>query len=285
MRFRMLWDIARGDLELARLAEAHHDAHAIAADLDFELSDGLYAVWAATGAEPLVATPTDDGYALAGVVPWCTGNGIVDRALVAAKTLDQNGQERGLLLDIRVEDGTVVATERPWISPAFSVTGTASLLFEQTVPSTAVIGAPDSYFHRSGFWHGAVGVAACWYGGLRGLLDCHLQRWRRADGHSLAHLASASAWADAMEAVLYAAACDIDANPADMAVAEARARSVRHVVERGCVMAMDSLAIGAGPEPLAFDPQIVARTQQLQLYVRQCHGERDLEPLGRYLLQ
>jgi hypothetical protein len=28
----------------------------------------------------------------------------------------------------------------------------------------------------------------------------------------------------------------------------------------------------------------VARTQQLQLYLRQCHGARDLEPLGRAVI-
>ncbi len=45
---------------------------------------------------------------------------------------------------------------------------------------------------------------------------------------------------------------------------------------------VDELGVGAGPEPLAFDEAIVARTQQLQLYIRQCHGERDLAPLGRH---
>lgn len=285
IRFRTLWDIARQDLELARLAEAHHDAHAIAHEVGIELAEGLYGVWAATGPSPLVATPTVEGYSIAGEVPWCTGIGVVDRALVAARCNLKDGSQDGMLIDVRVEDGVVVQSDRPWFSAAFLHTGTASLRFDRTVNAAAIAAEHDRYFKRAGFWHGAIGVAACWSGGLRGLLDRYAQTWRRSDGHSVAHLGSADGWANAMDAVLQQAAFDIDANPYDVDVAEARARSVRHVIERACTTAMDHLAVGAGPEPLAFDPEIVARTQQLQLYVRQCHGARDMEPLGRYLLR
>ena len=77
---------------------------------------------------------------------------------------------------------------------------------------------------------------------------------------------------------------EIDTNPSDIAAAQARARSVRHVIERACVTVMDDLAVGAGPEPLAYDADILQRTQQLQLYIRQCHGERDLAPLGKFVM-
>jgi hypothetical protein len=284
VRFRALWDIARADLELARLAEAHHDAHAIAHDVGIVLSEGLYGVWAATGRAPLVVRPTADGYAIDGVVPWCTGIGVVDRALVAARCYSDNGGQDGVLIDVRVDDGVVEQSDRPWFSPAFHSTGTASLRFDCKVPASAIAAEHDRYFKRAGFWHGAIGVAACWSGGLRGLLDRYSETWRRSDGHSLAHLGSAEAWADAIDDVLQQAARGIDANPYDVDVAEARARSVRHVIERSCTIAMDHLAVGAGPEPLAFDPEVVARAQQLQLYIRQCHGQRDMEPLGRYLL-
>jgi hypothetical protein len=282
IRFRALSDIARHDIELARLAEAHHDAHAIAHDIGIELSDGFYGVWAATGPSPLVVTADGNGYAITGVVPWCTGIGVVDRALVAARRDHDDGGEDRVLIDVRVAAGSVVNTQRPWSSPAFLQTGTASLRFSGTV--NAIAADHDRYFNRAGFWHGAIGVAACWSGGLRGLLDHYIRTWQRSDGHSVAHLGSAMAFSNAMEAILKQAAADIDANPNDTILAEARARSVRHVIERSCTMAMDHLAVGAGPEPLAFNPQIVARTQQLQLYVRQCHGQRDTEPLGRYLL-
>lgn len=75
-----------------------------------------------------------------------------------------------------------------------------------------------------------------------------------------------------MHSLLVTAAAEIDANPADLPAAQARARSIRHSIERLCTAAMDDLAVGAGPEPLAFDRQIAERTQQLQLYIRQCHA-------------
>jgi alkylation response protein AidB-like acyl-CoA dehydrogenase len=282
VRFQALWEIARGDLELARLAEAHYDAHAIAADMGAEIEHGMYGVWAATGLDPLTATATTDGYSLSGVLPWCTGVGVLDRALVAARSSDD--QQSGFLLDVPIHEVNIEEAERPWFSPAFLQTGTAALRFRHTVPLRAAMADRSRYFERAGFWHGAVGVAACWGGGLRGLLDRYTESWRRTDNHSLAHLGSVHAWSNAIEAVLEKAASDIDALPDDIDVAEARARSVRHVVERACTMALDALAVGAGPEPLAFDPFVVTRTQQLQLYIRQCHGGRDLEPLGRHVL-
>ncbi|MCU1360842.1 MAG: hypothetical protein JWN99_2131 [Ilumatobacteraceae bacterium] len=87
-----------------------------------------------------------------------------------------------------------------------------------------------------------------------------------------------------MRAVLDDAAIAIDAGPTDDAAAEAQARSVRHVIERSCTAAIDDLAVGAGPEPLAYNDTILRRVQQLQLNIRPCQGARDLEPLGRHLL-
>lgn len=279
-RFARLFDIAAEDLEAARLAEAHHDAIAIARELDAELRPGAsYGVWAAAGDDPLVATPRGRGWHLTGVVPWCTGIGIVDRALVSAQTPDGP-----LLVDIEVASGRGVDSAAPWLSPAFASTDTRTLRFDLEAGERDVIGGVGAYLTRSGFWHGAVGVSACWAGGLSGLLRAHVARWRRDEPHALAHLGAAHAWSSAAFDVLVAAAREIDATPLDQRAAEARARRVRHVVERACTMAIDDLAVGAGPEPLAFDDAILRRTQQLQLYVRQCHGERDLEPLGRYVI-
>ncbi len=283
-RFRALYEVAYRDVELARLAEAHHDAHAIAADLGRELRPGLYGVWAARGPEPLVATAFEHGYRVTGIVPWCTGVGIVDRALVVARTSDIAGGRRELLLDLGAQEGSVVKTSQQWCSPAFAATGTASMRFEGSIAATAVLGEPDAYARRSGFWHGAIGVAACWAGGLGGLVDHYTALWQRTDGHSFARLGGAGAWSEAAASLVTKAAFDIDTNPDDYRSAQARARSVRHVVERACMFAMEDLAVGAGPGPLAFDPTTVTRTQQLALYIRQCHGERDLEPLGRSLI-
>jgi hypothetical protein len=36
---------------------------------------------------------------------------------------------------------------------------------EFTAAPAAAVGAPRAYLNRVGFWYGAIGVAACWYGG------------------------------------------------------------------------------------------------------------------------
>ncbi len=281
-RFAALFECGRADLEVARLAEAHHDARAIAAELDRELHpDAVYGVWAASGPDPLTVVRSDRGLAITGSVPWCTGVGIVDRALVTAKT---STSDAPILLDIAINDGSVVDDSSPWVAAAFAATHTATVRFDTVLHDSAMIGGAGEYLTRPGFWHGAIGVSAVWAGGLRGLFELHLARWKRRDEHSLAHLASAYAATRATHATLVAAAVEIDADPTEYAVAEARARSVRHTIERLSTTALDDLGVGAGPEPLAHDAAIIERTQQLQLYIRQCHGERDLAPLGRHLL-
>lgn len=288
-RLGALFAVARSDLEVGRLAEAHYDAVAIAAELGGVLVPGArYGVWAASGPDPLRATDVPGGVRLQGVLPWCTGVGVVDRALVSAATDDGP-----VLVDLDVANGDdaadldgadVGAQGRRWSSPAFASTGTRSIRFDRQVPADAVIGDAGAYLARAGFWHGAIGVAACWAGGLAGLVDLHVRRWTRRDAHSVAHLGSAVSWARCAVDVLRIAADDIDRRPHDSVGAQALARHVRHVVERSCMASMADLAVGAGPEPLAFDDAIVRRTQQLELYIRQCHGERDLEPLGAAIL-
>ncbi len=284
-RFAALYRIGHDDLELARLTEAHFDATAIAAEAGHDLVAGaLYGVWAASGPDPLtISVDSGNGSVrLRGTVPWCTGIGIVDRALVTARSSVPDGD--GMLIDVAVKQGELVDADKQWSSPAFASTQTATMFFDIAVERSDIVGRPGSYLCRPGFWHGAIGVSACWAGGMQGLYDMHLARWTRRDEHSCAHLAAAFAAVQGMQSLLRQAAFDIDEEPGDLVAAEMRARSVRHLIERLCTSAMDELAVGAGPEPLAFDAEIIARTQQLQLYIRQCHGERDLAPLGRRLL-
>ena len=52
------------------------------------------------------------------------------------------------------------------------------------------VGPPDAYTNRPGFSHGGVGVAACWYGGARGVARALLSAASKRDvgPHALAHL-------------------------------------------------------------------------------------------------
>lgn len=82
-RLRRLAETAREDLSLAKLAEAHWDAVAILVEAGRAPEpDVLYAVWASEiPGQALQLKRTSDGYQLSGSKPFCSGIGMVDRAL------------------------------------------------------------------------------------------------------------------------------------------------------------------------------------------------------------
>ena len=79
------------------------------------------------------------------------------------------------------------------------------------------------------------------------------------------------------EAILVKAGAEIDLDPADSDRARIRALKVRHLIERWCTEVMDRFGQATGPQLLAHDPQTVRQHAALALYLRQCHGARDLE--------
>jgi hypothetical protein len=74
---------------------------------------------------------------------------------------------------------------------------------------------------------------------------------------------------------------EIDDAPNDREKAIVRALTVRHLIEQACTEVLRRLARAYGPHPLAMDERIAQRYQELDLYLRQSHAERDLETLGR----
>src|SRR6185295_19446408 len=79
------------------------------------------------------------------------------------------------------------------------------------------VGQPGDYLSRPGFWHGAIGVSACWLGGARAV---SMPLYKRAgqesvDPHTLAHLGAVDAALTAAEATLVSAACQVDADPSN----------------------------------------------------------------------
>jgi hypothetical protein len=139
-----------------------------------------------------------------------------------------------------------------------------------------VIGGPNWYLDRPGFWHGALGPAACWAGGAIGLVDA-ARRVSREDPHFRAHMGALEANEWALQAILTEAGRQIDADPGDSAgVGHKRALMARHLIERTCTEVLDHFGRATGPTLLAFDAAVAQRYAELTLYIRQCHAERDL---------
>jgi len=269
--------LGRADLSIARLAEAHTDAIAIMAEQGRPPhSDGVYGVWASDGPKSrLTAVRAGEGWSINGVKQYCSGAGIIDAALVTAQA-----PEGILLFDIPLDAPGITVLESPWANPAFSDTATGPVRFEEvTVPHAGAIGGPGWYLARPGFWHGAMGPAACWAGGALSLIDA-AATLNRSDPHSRAQVGALMALGWGLEAVLQKAGDEIDADPTDATRARKRALMARHLIERWCTEALDRFGQATGPQLLAHDALVVRQYGALGVYIRQCHGPRDLEALA-----
>jgi len=260
-RWRRLAELAEQDLVAARLAEAHCDAVAILAELGATppAPHELWGVWAAEA--PNAVVTVRDGNILDGVKAWCSGAGLCTHALVTA----QGGLYAVAVADTEPQPST-------WANAGMSGSDTRAVRFDG-VPATYI----GDYLDRPGFWHGAIGVAACWLGGARAVAAPLYRKAR--DEHALAHLGAVDAALAAADAILEVAAARIDADP--VADAQVLARRARAVVEDAVEQAITRTGRALGPGPLSADAAHAQRVADLSIYVRQSHAERDLAELGR----
>lgn len=278
VRHELLLEFGREDLSLARLAEAHTDAVAIVREAGRTPAPGtLYGVWAAEGPGSILnlQRQVDASWVLNGAKRYCSGAPLLNCALVTARYLDKS-----TLVEVSLESPGLTIETKAWATPAFADTATATVYFNEVhLPPDSVVGHDDWYLTRPGFWHGALGPAACWAGGAIGLVDAARDLNRR-DPHSQAQLGALEANAWALRAVLNQAGDEIDADAADRYnLARRRALKARHIVERLCTDTLDRFGRATGPQLLAFDAATARRYAELTLYIRQCHGERDLNAI------
>lgn len=277
-RHLQLMEFGRRDLSLARLAEAHYDAVAILAEADCVATDGaIYGVWASEiPGKGIELHRTREGLFVTGSKMFCSGASLIDKALVTATIPDH----RLIAVDLRAYAHTIVIDDFAWKVRAFQETRTATVTFRNTpVSESDIIRSAGWYLKRPGFWHGACGPAACWAGGAEGLVDYALKQTRR-DSHTLAHLGAMEASVWAMKSFLESAGRQIDECPHDSESAQRRALIVRHIIEQACTDVLRRFARAYGPYPLSMDESISQRYEELDLYLRQSHAERDLEALA-----
>ena len=183
-RWAAFADLAGEDLSLARLGEGHADAVAILAELGGPRPEpgSRWGVWAANPPGPNVtASRSADGWLLEGTKQYCSGARICTDALVTAAADDG---ARLFAVDTELLEPDVSS----WPATGMAGSDTLDVGFAR-VPAVAV-GPPGGYTDRPGFSHGGVGVAACWYGGARGVARTLLNAASKRDigPHALAHL-------------------------------------------------------------------------------------------------
>jgi hypothetical protein len=276
-RWAALAELAEEDLSLARLAEGHTDALAILAELGVTTPPpgSRWGVWAAQPPGPGVTAGQDGaGWRLAGVKQYCSGAHSCTDALVTATAADGNRLFAVSTRDLWPIPGT-------WPATGMAASDTLDVRFDRIAAEP--VGGPGSYTGRPGFAHGGAGVAACWYGGARGVGQTLLRAAAARDlgPHALAHLGAVDLALRGAKTALEQAADEIDADPRDRQDGgRVRALRVRALVEAAAteVMLRVGRALGAGP--LGHDEAHSRRVADLTVYLRQHHAERDLAELG-----
>ena len=281
-RWQGLALLAEDDVVAARIAEAHVDAVAILDELGGKPPEPsqLWGVWAAESSDAVLTASNMGGgaFTLSGTKVWCSGAGFCTHALVTARLEDGS---RGLFA-APVIDPAVKALPTTWWNAGMAGSDTRPVQF--TNAHAVAVGDPGDYLDRPGFWHGAIGVAACWLGAARKVAE-PLYRCagsKSADAYALAHLGAVDAALAAGDALLSAAAAHIDADPFDRSNrAQLLARRARSIVEHAADEAITRTGRALGPGPLCQDGRHAQRVADLTIYIRQSHAERDLAELGR----
>lgn len=274
---------ARADPALGRLGEGHADAVAILAEAGRDPVPGaLYGVWAArsggTGAE---LVDIGGHLAIRGTIRFCSGAHLLDRALVVA--LDATGSQ---IVDLPLAHPGVRRLEGTWQSCGMRASDSIDVQFcDVPAPADRWVGQRGFYTERIGFWWGGAGVAACWFGAAAGVLDdIHAVLHQiDPDQHQRALLGQLTSELAAADALLIRTAEMIDTEPA--ATHRTAAWTTRSAVERCCRSVLEVTPRLVGVAALTRQPGLEQRLSDLNVYLRQHHGERDLAALGTAVLE
>ncbi|WP_116203481.1 acyl-CoA dehydrogenase family protein [Amycolatopsis circi] len=268
-RWSALAGFGRRDLALGRLAEGHADATAILAEAGLAAEpQALYGVWASKSSG--TGSSLHNGR-LSGTTRFCSGLTLLDRALVVAG--DQ-------LVEVDLTARGVQRHPDAWQSVGMDASDSGDAVFDD-VPVLREVGPPGWYVARRGFVRGGAGVAAVWLGGAAGVVDSVCESLRtKADEHQLAHLGALHAALRGSEELLTATAGTIE-RAADPGLENDTCRAS---VERTARDVVDLAPRITGPGLLCRDRRFAQQVADLQVFIRQHHGERDLAALGRAVL-
>lgn len=277
-RFDELRRQAKANSSVGRLYEAHADAIAILHEADRSPQPGkALAVWASAGSKPLrlFGSHGKDRFVLDGRKSFCGGASLVDAALVTAESAD--GQQ---LVLIELDQPGVGIDDTVWKTPAFRDAGICTVEFLNIpVDPSRLIGPPNWYGSRTGFWHGAVGVAAVWAGIADAIAIQMSELLRHHDQLADVAIGEVEAAQWAVGALLRAAASEIDARP--LSAHAETALSCRYAIHAHIERILQTFDQEVGPAGVVFNEELGTLRQELALSLAQSHGNRDLAVLAK----
>ena len=279
-RWQRLALLSRFDLSFAKLVEAHTDTVAILCELGASPPPGArLAIWASEPLDARLRVREQHGrWAITGRKSWCSGAWQVSHALVTGWNSD--GEQCLALVDVQ---STGVCRGRAGWS-AIGMAATESVDVDFTSALGEKVGAAGAYTGRPGFWHGAMGIAACWYGASTLLADALRRACAEAsDPHRDAQLGRVDASLFGARSALRDAARQVDAAPG--LPHQGLAMRLRALVEAAAATTIDGVGRALGATPFCRDASFARHMADLPVFLRQSHAERDLAGLARQVVQ
>lgn len=275
-RWQILSQVSASNLSLGKLFESHLDALAILHELNVPVvKKGLWAVWAAEGGpRPLKL----EAGKLTGIKPWCSASVWVQHGLLTYR--DEQQQSQLLILDL--PQAGIQHHQGAWQAVGMQHTLTARLELDQV--KVEKVAAPNAYLDRPGFWHGAAGVAACWYGATVRLAE-YLKQAVLLKPHPFKamYLGDISRELLATQALFYQVADLIDQQP--KFPHQLQIQALRAQVEATALNVLTQVGKALGAAPYCEQLHFARLAADLPVFIRQSHAAWDLERIGELSAQ
>lgn len=285
--------VGSADLVLGRLFEGHvngialverYGTRAQAGDLALAVRDGaLSAVWAADGAEPLVAERRHGGVRLSGRKILASGAGLVTRPLVTAAT---DAGPLLLLLDLTSGARTELGG---WTAQGMRATATGTIDLDGLVlGADAVIGEPGDVMRQPVFSGGAWRFCAVHLGAAERLVDLmrmHLiTRGRADDPYQVQRIAVCAGAVGSAGFWIREAARRLADDSLDAEDTVAFVNLTRMVTERAALDVLEAVHRGVGLAAFMRPNPIERISRDLATYLRQPVPDLAMADAGRAVL-
>lgn len=271
IRWQILAYVAGMDLTIAKWFESHLDALSILYEVGYDKADqGLWAVWAAEGHPDPIRYEQGK---VSGIKAWCSGANVVDYALITYRNTDGHAQ----LLIVDMHQPGIESDNSEWQAVGMQATDTGTLQFHEV--SAIQIGRANEYLERVGFWHGAAGVAACWYGATAYLADYLISAYQqKPNDYKAMYLGQISTALAVTQQYFYHVADLIDSQP--QLSHELAIRQLRSQVEKVDRQVMEVVGQALGAAPFCRNAHFARLSADLPVFIHQSHGAFDLQKIG-----
>jgi len=275
-RWQFFAQIAEYDLSLAKLFESHCDALSILNELGYEdqIDEQVWAIWAADGGPAPLQVQHNQ---CSGIKTWCSGATFIQKALMSYK--DKQGQAQ--LCIVELAHLSVHVDLSRWQAVGMQGTQTAQVSFDNT--PVISIGEPNCYLERPGFWHGAAGVAACWYGAAVRLVS-FLQKSCQTHPNAFKkmYLGELAQQLSVTKQYFQYVAKLIDGEP--MLSHEREIRILRAQTEQCCQSIIQLVGKALGARLYCEEPTFSQLMADLPVFIRQSHAAFDYESIAELCL-